>query len=148
MTSSSPILARCEQFPFSRLWRVGLFAAFVAATVTACISTLTVALFRVPRSFVPLNVGPTVSFAALGVFGATTVFAFLVRFAKRPVRIFVLVAVLVLALSFIPDITIVGNPSPSFAGGTVITVGVLLFEHVLVAVISVSMLLALGHVRK
>ncbi len=148
MTSSSPILTQHNHFPIKRLWQVGLLAALIAACMTACVSTLAVALFHVPRSFIPLNVGPTVSFAVLGVLGATLVFTMLVRFAKRPIRIFFLVAVLVLVLSFIPDLTILGNTAPSFTGGTGLTVGVLMLEHVLVALISVSMLTKLGHVRK
>ena len=148
MITSSPMSGQRRYFPVKRLWLVGLLAALVAAIVTAGVSTIAGALFHVPKSFIPLNVGPTVSFAVLGVLGATFVFVLFVRFAKRPVRLFLLVAVLVLALSFVPDISILGSTMPTFVGGTGVTISVLMFEHVLVAVISVSMLILLGYLRK
>jgi len=75
----------------------------------------------------PSVVGLTV----IGVVGATVVYAALVRVSSRPDRTFVVVAVVVLVLSIVPDVTYI----PSEPGGSLVAGVVLAAMHVMTAAI-------------
>ncbi|MDZ7689039.1 MAG: DUF6069 family protein [Halobacteriales archaeon] len=88
------------------------------------------------QQFEPLNVGPVALFSALGAVGATVAYAVVDRFSETPDRTFVVVAVVVLVLSFVPDIFLL-QAEPA---ATVPAVVVLMVMHVVVAVASVASL--------
>jgi len=81
----------------------------------------------------------------MGVLGAVLVFAILRRFARRPVRIFRVVAVIVLVLSFVPDLWLLAaRDRLPFPGATLQSVATLMFMHVVAAAIAVGMLTTTG----
>jgi hypothetical protein len=57
-----------------------------------------------------LTVGPVVIASAIGAMGAAIVYALIGLFARRPVRLFHIVAAVVLVLSFPGPLTIEGAP--------------------------------------
>ena len=84
----------------------------------------------------PLTLPPVVLFTVLGVVGTTVVYAALRRFAPRPDRTFVIVAGLVLVLSFVPDVTV----APDLPGATTASVVLLMVMHVVAAAVAVAVL--------
>jgi hypothetical protein len=127
-----------EQWALSRLWRVGGLAIAAAVIANLIIRTLGVAIFNVPESFLPLQVGSTVMFTVIGVLGAVITFAIIARVTRNPARVFRIVALVVLILSFIPDFFLLDNPM--FPGASVGAIATLMLEHVAAAAISVGLL--------
>lgn len=84
-----------------------------------------------------LAVGPVAGLTIGGVIGATIVYALIRAFLSRPNKLFLYVSVVVLLLSFIPDIMIIGQTTGPFAGGTVGSALVLALMHVAAAAIIV-----------
>ena len=117
------------------LWKCALLAMGVSAAINAVLYLLGAALGAFPREVVVPNAGgpmtlmPVVTASVVGVLGGTAVFALLRRFVVRPVRVFVLVAVVVLFLSFVTPFTIPGAPPAMIA--------VLEAMHVVVAAVTV-----------
>lgn len=86
--------------------------------------------------FEPLEFPSVTSLTALGALGATAVYAAISRFADDPNRTFTTVAVIVLGLSFIPDLALL-EVDPA---ATVPAVVVLMVMHVTVATICIVVL--------
>jgi len=118
------------------LW-VGLLAAVTAAVTNVLVRAISGALFDVPLAFQALTLGPVVVSSIVGALGATIVFAAVGRFARRPIRLFRIIAVVVLLLSFI-------NQVVALPGADLQTILTLEFMHVVVAAISVGLLTTLG----
>jgi hypothetical protein len=128
-----------------RLWWAGLIAAVVAAVGNILVMLITDALFAVPDSFPPFAVGPITFFSVVGVVGATAVFALLGRFTQRPIHWFWIISVVVLLLSFIPNIVmLVANTLP---GTTVAGVVGLMITHVVAAAAAVGILIGVAGER-
>lgn len=72
--------------------------------------------------------------------GAVLVFALVGRFAKNPVRTYLIIASVFLVLSFIPDLLIVSAPMPGAGWSYSIT---LMIMHVVAGLITVYMLIKL-----
>ena len=111
-----------------RLARVGALAVGLAVVVNVVIRTVAVSLLGIGEGFLPLGVGPTVFFTAAGMVGAVAVFGMMLRFARRPVRLFRRVALVVLVVSLVPDVLMLF--SGSMPGTTVAGVITLMVEHV------------------
>ena len=99
-----------------------------AIVVNVVIRTVAVSVLGLGEGFLPLGVGPTVFFTVVGMAGAVVVFGLVVRFAKRPVRVFRRVALVVLLVSLVPDLLLLF--SGSMPGTTVAGVFTLMVEHV------------------
>lgn len=91
-------------------------AAVGAALVSSVVYLISSALGAIPSDVIvpnagtPLTVG-MVTFTCVGAaVGAALVFAAIARFARRPVRVFGVVAVVVLVLSFATPFSIPGAP--------------------------------------
>ena len=119
---------------FGRL--VGAGVATVAVAVLVNVVIRTVAVFG--EGFLPLGVGPTVFFTMVGMAGAVVVFGLMLRFAKRPVRMFRRVALAVLLVSLVPDVLML--LAPSMPGTTVAGVLTLMVEHVVSWAVAVGVL--------
>lgn len=100
----------------------------VAILVNVVIRTVAVSVLGIGEGFLPLGVGPTVFFTVVGMAGAAVVFGLMLRFAKRPARMFRRVALAVLLVSLAPDVLML--VSPSVPGATVAGVLTLMVEHV------------------
>jgi NADH:ubiquinone oxidoreductase subunit K len=142
-TPTSP--TKTESVKMGRLWWAGLLAAVVAAIGNILVLLITDALFTVPDSFPPFAIGPVTFFSVVGVVGATIVFALLGRFTKRPIYWFWIISIVVLLLSFIPNIvTLVGNTLP---GTNVAGVVSLMIMHVVAAAAAVGILIRVAGER-
>ncbi len=130
---------------FSRLWWVGLLVIVVATVVNIILALGTTALIPGLAAFLPLGAGPIGFFTFIGSLGAVIVFALLGRFTRRPIRLFRIVAVVVLVLSLIPDLLMLSQPM--FPSTTPTGVVVLMCLHVVVAAICVGMLTTLGRAQ-
>jgi hypothetical protein len=74
--------------------------------------------------------------SVVGALGATVAFAIVVRFARHPIRLFRMIAVVVLLLSFL-------NPILALPGASLQTILTLESMHVVVAAVSVGLLTTL-----
>jgi uncharacterized protein DUF6069 len=72
--------------------------------------------------------------------GAVLVFALVGRFAKNPVRTYLIIAAIFLVISFLPDLAAVSAPFPGAGWPYSIT---LMIMHVMAGFITVSMLIKL-----
>ncbi len=89
----------------------------------------------------PLGVGPTVLFTIVGLVGAVVVFGLILRFARRPARLFRGVALVVLVISLVPDALMLF--SGSMPGVTVAGAVTLMLKHVASWAVAVGVLTTL-----
>jgi hypothetical protein len=134
---SGRLAHRGDEIAFGRLLWVGPLAAVTAAVASVIVRTLSVTLFDIPSDFQPLTLGPVVVSSIVGALGATIVFAAVGRFARHPIRLFRIIAVVVLLLSFL-------NPVVALPGASLSVLLTLWFMHVVVAAISVGLLTTLA----
>lgn len=85
--------------------------------------------------FDPFGVGPVAISSGIGALGATGVYAVLARLRERPDRLFVVLATIVLLLSFATL-----TEAAALEGATTSRLAVLAFMHIVVAVVSVAAL--------
>src|SRR5215203_3794214 len=85
------------------------------------------------------NVSGTILFTVVPAIVAVLVYAALMRFTSNPARIFTNIAVVVLIVSLIPDLTYI----PSVPGATSGQTAILMVMHVVAASVIVSMLTTL-----
>ncbi len=126
-----------EQIAVGRLLWVGPLTAIIAAVATILVRMIAVIVFDIPSDFQPLTLGPVVVSSIVGALGATIVFAVVGRFARRPIRLFRIIAVVVLLLSFL-------NPLVALPGASLSVLLTLEFMHIVVAAISVGLLTTLA----
>jgi hypothetical protein len=124
-----------------RLVRAGLLAALVAAATNAAVYLVATAAGAMPQDVVVNGQGPitlpmVVTMSVLGAIGGTVVYALIGRFARRPVRVFRVVAAVALVLSF-------GGPF-SIAGAPAAMIVTLLLMHVVAAAVVVGSLTTLA----
>ena len=111
-------LAGKERIAYGKLSWVTLLAALTAAVANALVYFAASRLGFIPQSVLmptpsgehPLTVAPVVVSSVVGAIGAAIVFAIIGLFVRRPVRLFRIVATVVLVLSFAMPLTIPGAP--------------------------------------
>ncbi len=99
-------------------------------------------VMEIPPAFEPLHYGPITGLTTAEVFGGVVTFAVLSRWSQRPIRVFRIVATVALLLSFVPDVGLLA--SQSMPGTTGLTVSLLMFLHLVPAVVSVGILTTLA----
>ncbi len=121
-----------EQSP---LWRGTLKALVVAISATSAVRWLAVTALDIPAGFPPLGgPAPTIFFTVIGTVGAAGVLGIVRRRAAHPGAAFRRIAILVLVLSFLPDLWLLsGGGSGAFPGATSTGVGVLMVLHMVAA---------------
>lgn len=137
-------LAGSGRISYGRLPLVALIAALSAAVANALIYYAVSGIGLIPQGFsvptpygqAPLTMVQVVVSSAVGIIGATMVFAVIGWFARSPVRPFRIIATAVLALSFAGPATIPGAPVTM-----VLALGVM---HVVVWAASVVLLTTLA----
>jgi hypothetical protein len=105
----------------------------IAAVLSVVANLVVLQAVLVPelvQGFEPLNVGPVAVFSVLGAVGATVAYGVVDRLSETPDRTFVVVAAVVLLVSFVPDVLML-QADPA---ATAPAVAVLMFMHVVVAV--------------
>lgn len=157
--TSSHTIERKESFAMRRIWWVGLLALVTSVVVTLLLRVLAVLLFAIPVQFVSLQWARPIGFTALGVIGAVLTFAAVYRWARHPNRLFHLIALVVLLLSFLPDVALRFHYVPVFLPGfltsffeedaTIPAIATLALMHVTTYLITVGLLTGLmrRHVR-
>ena len=111
----------------------------IAVVLSVVANLVLLQLVLVPElveQFEPLNIAPVALFSGLGAIGATVAYAVVDRLSESPDRMFTRVAVVVLLLSFVPDVLLL-QADPA---ATVPAVIVLMVMHVVVAVVCVASL--------
>jgi hypothetical protein len=120
-----------------RLLWVGPLAIVASILANLLLRQIAVAALRPDPVFQPLTFGPPIALTALGVLGAVIVFGLVARFARDPIPLFRRIALVVLIVSFVPDILMLVTNTP---GATVANVLVLMLMHVVAWAISVELL--------
>src|SRR5215203_4844978 len=92
-----------------------------------------------PQFVVLANASGTILFTVVPAIVAVLLYAALLRFTSNPARIFTNIAVIVLILSLVPDLTYI----PSVPGATTSQTAILMLMHVVAAIVIVSMLTTL-----
>ena len=132
-----------ERASLQRLWWVGLLALVGSVVVNVLLRQFAVANFDISPDFNPLMTNQYIVFTAVGVVGAVVVFWLLPRFTARPRHVFKIIAIVVLLLSMLPDVLLyVIQPVPGITLAGIVT---LMLMHVTTALVTVGLLLALGH---
>ena len=115
--------------------KLGLFTALVSIVVVLAVQALAIALWPEIALFAPLDsYARSALFTLIPVVGATVLLAWLVRRQERAVRSFIMISVIVLLISIIPDYIL---PVPN---KTLLASSVTAFLHVIAALITVVML--------
>jgi hypothetical protein len=134
-----------ERVAWGRLVPVGLLAALVAAVANAVVYLVAASAGAMPQEIVvngqgPITLSVVAALSAQGAVAATIVYALVGRFARRPVRVFRVVAAVVLVLSLVPPFTITGAPISMILA--------LELMHVIAAVVIVGLLTTLARRAK
>jgi Family of unknown function (DUF6069) len=144
LSLSSSASAATPAFGRGRFVLVGL--ATVAAAVIANLLVYLLGSVVVgydPQFIVLANASGTILFTVVPAIVAVLVYAALMRVTSNPARIFTTIAVVVLVVSLIPDLTYI----PSVPGATSGQIAVLMLMHVVAAIVIVSMLTTLTRPR-
>lgn len=126
-----------------RLWWDGAVAAAGALVVNALIRTAAVTLFGVSPELRPFTWPQLTLFTLVGVLGATVVFGLVARRSPHPAETFRRIAIAVLALSFLPDVTLL--VTDILPGMTVAAFWSLVAMHVATAAITIARLTRCQH---
>ena len=144
MQATQPVVA--GKIAWGRLPLGALLAAVVAVVANALIYVVASALGVILQSVVlpapisgPLSVGPVVIASIIGTVAAAIVFAVIGVAARRPVRLFRIVATVALVLSLVMPATIPGAPI-----GMILS---LMSMHIVAWAASVGALTTLGATR-
>jgi hypothetical protein len=142
-SSSAPDVAPAVSW--GRFALIGLATVAAAVVANLLVYALGSAVIGYDPQFVVLaNASGTILFTVVPAIVAVLLYAALVRFTSNPARIFTNIAVVVLVLSLIPDLTYI----PSVPGATSGQTAILMLMHVVAAVVIVSMLTTLTRSRR
>ena len=134
-TSSAP--AASPAVNWGRFALIGIATVIAAVLANLLVYALGSLIVGYDPGFVVLaTTGGTILFTVVPAIVAVLLYAVLLRFSSNPSRVFTNIAVVVLAVSLIPDLTYI----PSVPGATSGQTAVLMLMHVVAAVVIVSML--------
>lgn len=134
-SSASVAKAQSRSLSMNTWMRLALSTALASIVAVLIIQALTIALWPEIALFAPLDSYPrSALFTAIPVIGATMLLGWLAQRQQRPVRTFMIISVIVLLVSFIPDYVL---PVPN---KTMLASTVAAFLHVVAAVMTVGML--------
>lgn len=123
-----------------KLWWVGPLT--VLAAIIGVLIVRAVAMAILPPPYAPGLAMIAISIVLTIIFctGGVLVYALVGRFAKNPVRTFIIISSVFLVISFLPDIAAVSMPMPGAGWPYSIT---LMIMHVVAGFITVGMLIKL-----
>lgn len=138
MSSPAPVASRFVDR--GRFALVGLGTVIAAVIANLLVYVVGSAVGGYDPGFVVLaNASGTVLFTLVPAIVAVLLYAVLLRFNANPARTFTTIAVVVLILSLVPDLTYI----PSVPGATIGQTAILMVMHVIAAVVIVEMLTSL-----
>jgi uncharacterized membrane protein YtjA (UPF0391 family) len=135
LSSSAPVASRAVGRGRFGLVGLGTVAAAVIANLLVYLLGSAVVGYD-PQFVVLANASGTILFTVVPAIAAVLLYAALMRFTSNPARIFTNIAVVVLIVSLIPDLTYI----PSVPGATSGQAAILMVMHVVAAVVIVWML--------
>lgn len=123
-----------------KLWWVGPLT--VLASVIGVLIVRAIAMATLPPPYAPglEMIMASISLTVVFCTAAVIVFALVARYAKNPVRTYVIISSIFLVISFLPDIAVVSMPIPGAGWPYSIT---LMIMHVVAGFITVYMLIRL-----
>ncbi len=143
--ASSSVGAGSGRINWGLVARAGLVAILAAVVVNVLIYFIGSAFVPYNAEFAVLaNVVGTVVFTVFFTAAAAAVYALVLRFAKNPVRTYLIVAAVALVVTLIPDFTIIPATPGSSAGQATI----LVLMHLIAAPVIVYILVTLAHPRR
>lgn len=110
-----------------RILAGGLFGVAAAALVNETLRRLVLETVAIPADFEPLRSGSVILLTVVGGAAATAAFLFVDRVARRPWKVYKVVAFGALLVSFIPDYLLLVSRAP---GANAKTVGILASLHI------------------
>lgn len=133
-----------EKVSLIRLLWAGPLAVVAAVLANAIVGALARRLLGISPRFLPLAGAQFIFLTVVGTGAGVIVFAVVSRLSKRPIRLFRLIAVIALLLSLAPDLALLagGGAGPRampMEGVDLISVGTLMFMHIVAAVVSVGL---------
>ncbi len=136
--STSTLVDQPERIASGRLLKVGALAIVASVVANLIIRIIAVSVLGIGNGFPPLSWGPPIVFTIMGVLGAIIVFAIIARFSKRPLRLFRIIALVVLVLSLLPDLGLLSaNAMPGTSLGSVLT---LMLMHITAGAMTIWLL--------
>jgi len=108
--SSQPISRPSETPLTPDLTRRGVLVVLSSVVANSLIRGVGEHVITVSPDFKPLQAGPVVFFSVLGTLGAIGAFMVIRRRARHPIRAFRALALVVLALSCVPDLALLQAP--------------------------------------
>jgi hypothetical protein len=143
LSSSAPEASTAVSRGRFALLGLGTVAAAVIANLV--VYALGSAVVGYDPGFIVLaNASGTILFTVVPAIVAVLLYAVLMRFTSNPARIFTNIAVVVLILSLIPDLTYI----PSVPGASAGQTAILMVMHVVAAAVIVGMLTTLTRSRR
>jgi hypothetical protein len=141
-----------EKVSLIRLLWAGPLAVVAAVLANAIVGALALRLLGISPRFLPLAGAQFIFLTVVGTGAGVIVFAVVSRLSKRPIRLFRLIAIIALLLSFAPDLALLaggggGGAGPRampMEGVNLISVGTLMFMHIVAAVVSVGLMTTLA----
>jgi hypothetical protein len=119
----------------------GLVAVVGSVAANLLARPLLMAATGLTEQFLPLNIGPIATFTVIGVALGVGVFALLVRFTRRPLRLFTIIALVALAVSCLPNVLAALNPSAMpMPGASAAGFLALIVFHIIPAVVTIAAL--------
>ena len=123
-----------------KLWWVGPLTVFAA--IIGVLIVRAIALAILPEPYAPglAMIMLPIMLTLILCTGATLVFAVVGRFAKNPVRTYIIISAVFLIISFLPDIAVASAPFPGAGWAYSVT---LMIMHVVAGFVTVYMLIKL-----
>ena len=134
-SSSTPVAPRAVSWGRFALVGLGTVIAAVLANLLVYLIGSVVVGYD-PQFIVLANASGTILFTVVPAIVAVLLYAVLLRFSSNPARIFTNIAIVVLILSLIPDLTYI----PSVPGASSGQTAILMVMHVVAAAVIVSLL--------
>jgi hypothetical protein len=136
-SASSPAPEASRAVSWGRYALVGLGTVIAAVLANLLVYLIgSVVVVYDPQFVVLANASGTILFTVVPAIVAVLLYAALLRFTHNPARIFTNIAIVVLILSLIPDLTYI----PSVPGASSGQTAILMLMHVVAAVVIVGML--------
>lgn len=142
--ASSSVRDEGRSVPWGRVALVGLATVIAAVVINVLIYAIGGAFVQYRPEFEPLaNVAAPISFTVFFTAIAAIVYAIVLRFSRNPVRLFLIIAVAALAVTLIPDFTLV----PTTPGATGGQIAILVLMHLIPAPVIIWMLTTFARPR-
>lgn len=123
-----------------KLWWVGPLTVLSAIIGVLIVRAIAMAILSEPYAPGLAMIAIPIIFTLVLCTGAVLVYALVGRFSNNPVRTFLIISVIFLAISFLPDIAIASAPFPGAGWPSSIT---FMIMHIVAGVITVLMLIKL-----